>query len=353
MANVQAQLEQFNQTIKMERFKNNATLREKRDIIRGKLDDKLPAVFERYGEQCPKYTFSNQGGYKIGTGIKPPDGSEFDIDQGLYFQVGTGTYPDPVVLKKRVHEALDGHTDKVRIRKPCVTVTYHLEGEAAYHVDFAVYSDRAYQSDGTDRLARGISQSTPDDCFWEPSDQKGLYEAIKAQYPDNTDRHQFRCIVRALKRWKDEKFPHGGQAAPRGIALTVAAYYFFKPTYLDKVARKTDDLSALRALVGAILGHFQQRLSAETFTMVRRLEVKLPVAPQDDLFARMTDTQMAAFEEKLTALQQALDEAAAEVDPVRACEKLQKVFGNDFPVPARSETAKSHGPAISSSSSSA
>jgi hypothetical protein len=354
VANVQTQFEQFNKTIKLERFKHNATLREKRDIIRGTLDDKLPAVFQRHGETCPKYHYSDQGSYKIGTGTKPLDGGEFDIDQGIYFQVGTDAYPDPVVLKKRVYEALDGHTDKVRIRKPCVTVTYHRNGEAAYHVDFAIYSDRSYHSDAIDRLARGITQSSPDDCFWEPSDQKGLYEAIKAKYPDDTDRHQFRCIVRAFKRWKDVQFPHGGQAAPRGIALTVAAYYCFQPTYLDKIARKTDDLSALRTFVRTLLGHFQWRLSTETLTMVRRLEVKLPVAPRDDLFARMTDTQMAAFEDKLSALQQVLDEAAAEVDPVTACEKLQKkAFGSDFPVPARSETGKSHGPAIVSSSNSA
>src|SRR5215217_9617722 len=120
MAKVQTQFNGFNSAIKLRRFEENETLREKRDIIKKKLEEKLPGVFEEHGEACPKFWFLDQGSYRMGTGIKPLDG-DFDIDQGLYFAVSTEAYPDPVVLKQWVHEALDGHTKDVRIRRSCVT----------------------------------------------------------------------------------------------------------------------------------------------------------------------------------------------------------------------------------------
>lgn len=152
MARVQKQFDQFNGAIKLGRFEENGTLREKRDIIRRKLRERLPGVFAAHGEKCPAFFFRDQGSYKMGTGVKPLD-DDYDIDQGLYFEIATSAYPDPVVLKRRVHEALDGHTDSVCIRRPCVTVTYHEEDEPIYHVDIAVYSDGSANADGKSQLA--------------------------------------------------------------------------------------------------------------------------------------------------------------------------------------------------------
>lgn len=67
----------------------------------------------------------------------------------------------------------------------------------------------------------------------------------------------------------------------------------------------------------------------------------------------MTDIQMADFKKQLNALLDALNSAEEEVDPVTACETLQKIFGDDFPVPEKSETAQKKGPAIITSSASA
>ncbi len=147
MARVQKQFEEFHETIKLKRFGENEILREKRDIIRGKLKERLPGVFENHGEECPSFYFRDQGSYEMGTGTKPLN-ADYDIDQGLYFEVGTAAYPDPVVLKQRVHEAIKGHTKEVRIRRPCVTVFYEREDEPLYHVDIAVYSDAAENRDG-------------------------------------------------------------------------------------------------------------------------------------------------------------------------------------------------------------
>lgn len=349
---LQKQFEAFHEAIKLGRFEENQILREKRDIIKEKLESRLPEIFEQYGEECPAFSFRDQGSYEMGTGTKPLDG-DYDIDQGLYFLVSTADYPDPVVLKQWVHEALDGHTQEVRIRQSCVTVFYQQSGEPIYHVDMAIYSDGEMNADGTDQLAKGKAYSTDEYRFWEVSDPQGLSETILARFEKETDRDQFRRIVRYLKRWKDVNFSTDGNAAPRGIGLTILAYDHLQKSYTDDFAYDADDLGALRMLVRATLSRFAYVWNDAEQKSVRRVAVTLPIEPWNDLFKRMTNCQMEKFEQRLKDLLEALDAAAVEVDPVDACQHLQDVFGADFPVPSKEETAKRLAPAIISSSSSA
>lgn len=351
MANVQKQFEEFHQRIALGRFEGNQVLRDKRDIIRGKLDARLPDVFASYGESCPKYAYRDQGSYEMGTGVQPLNG-DFDIDQGLYFTASTGDYPDPVVLKRRVHEALDGHTQRVEVRRPCVTVFYQRDDEPIYHVDIAVYSDGSENSDGKSRLAKGKEYSAPEHRIWEVSDPQGLTTLIFSRF-DGTDRAQFRRVIRYLKRWKDENFAVAGYAAPRGIGLTVAVYDGLVPAYTDRFAGVADDCKALQDLVRQLLGRFSPVWDPAEQAWVQRLVVRLPVEPWNDLFERMTAKQMDNFRAKLTVLLDALDAAAGAVDPVKACTTLKGVFGRDFPIPEKEETAKHHARAIASSSNSA
>jgi hypothetical protein len=351
VASVQTQFDQFHEAIKLKRFEENLTLREKRDAVLGKLLKELPAVFAAHDEEYHQPKFRDQGSYEMGTGVKPLNG-DYDIDQGVYFPLGTGDYPDPVVLKRRVRQALDGHTKEVCIRRSCVTVFYQRAGEHLYHVDLAVYVDGSSDADGKARLAKGKENSNEAYRVWEVSDPQGLKDTIFTKF-SGLERDQFRRVVRYLKRWRDFNFPADGNAAPLGIGLTVAAYDDLRPVIVDRTAGKADDLAALRSLVGAVLDRFAWVWDADEQQLVRRLSVFLPVEPRGDLFARMTSKQMAAFEDKLKTLKGALDAASIEVDPVDACEALQLVFGEAFPVPQRVETAKRHAPAIVSSSSSA
>ncbi len=309
MAHIQAQFEQFNTTIRLGRFDENAILREKRDIIRDKLETRLPEVFAAHKETCPDFSFLDQGSNAMNTGIKPLDG-DFDIDQGLYFEISIDAYPDPVVLKERVHEALYGHTDDVCIRRSCVTVFYHCDGEPIYHVDIAIYSDKAHNADGKSYTAKGKQYSAPEHRFWKVSDPEQLTIVLFAKFSE-ADRPQFRRIVRIWKRWKAVNFPKAGNGAPNGIGLTVAAYDRLQPAYSDPITGKHDDLRA------------------------------------------MTPKQMEVFEQELKTLKDALDYAEGVSDPTAACERLRRVFGDDFPVPEKKETATTHQPAMSSSGNSA
>lgn len=352
MANVQIQFETFDANIRLKRFEENATLREKRDIIREKLERRLPEVFEEHNKECPEFYFRDQGSYELGTGIKPLDG-DFDIDQGLYFIVSKDEYPDPVILKERVFEALEGHTKGISIRRPCVTVFYQRDGEDIYHVDIAIYSDADANYDGKSYLAMGKRNSADEFRFWEVSDPAALTALIEDRFPSGPRRTQFRRIIRILKRWKDENFTSDGNAAPLGIGLTIVAYRYYTPRFSDELAGKLDDLSALRSMIVTLIREFHPVWDEESQQTVERLVMELPVEPWNDLFEQMTNKQMAALKEKLLELGTTLESAAVEVDPVEACQTLQGVLGDDFPVPTKEETAKTHGPSIVSSSNSA
>lgn len=336
MADIQKYFEQFNKKICLGRFDEEQTLREKRDIVRTKLKTNLPKVFEKYDEECPSFSFKDHGSYDLGTGVKPLEG-DYDIDQGLYFEVSKKDY-DPVVLKSRVLEALTGHTKEVRMRKPCVTVFYQKDGEKIYHVDIAVYSSATSNDDGIDYLATGRSNSTKADRVWVESNPKALAKLIDNRFTNANERKQFRRIIRYLKRWKDIYFDPSGHSGPRGIALTVAAYKWFEPLYSDRLSQKMNDLVAIKNLVKTMLDNFQ---TTNWATETRRLNITLPVDPGNDLFEKMTDRQMKTFEDKLKNMHENLKKAESETDPKTACELLNEdVFGDDFPIPESSDTAE-------------
>ena len=286
MASVQKQFEAFDDAIRLGRFEENQTLRDKRDIIRKKLESRLPDIFEVHREVCPKFFFLDQGSYDMGTGIKPLDG-DYDIDQGLYFVACYADYPDPVLLKKRVYEALEGHTQDVCIRQPCVTVFYQEAGESIYHVDIAVYSDGSSNNDGKVRLARGKEYSAQENRRWEISDPQELSETIFAKFTNESDRDQFRRIVRYLKQWKNVNFSMDGRAAPIGIGLTVAAYDNLQPLYTP-FDYTDNDLEALRRLVRAMLnsiraymGSYREEVSSSPFCSASCRTQERSLSPND------------------------------------------------------------------------
>jgi hypothetical protein len=321
--------------IKLGRFDEEETLRDKRRIVREKLLANLPAVFEKYKEKNLVPTFRDQGSYDMNTGIKPLEG-DFDIDQGVYFDVPTTDYSDPVVLKERVYEALNGHTKRVEIRRPCVTVFY----QDGYHVDLAIYSGASANSDGKDYLAMGKTGSEDKYRVWQESDPTKLKEKLFKRFDnDETGRKQYRRIIRFMKRWKDVNFLSTGHNAPRGIGLTINTHDYFTPNY-DTISLQLDDLTAMHDLTVALLGSFEGTFVLADFKWVRRLKAKLLVTPFNDVHEKMTAKQMEVFETKLTELRDALNDAMKEVDVRKACQLLRNVFGDDFPVPDESATAR-------------
>lgn len=71
MADIQRQFQQFDEAIRLKRFNENATLREKREAVLTRLRDGLAAK-RRQGHPVPTFEPFNQGSYQMGTGIICP-----------------------------------------------------------------------------------------------------------------------------------------------------------------------------------------------------------------------------------------------------------------------------------------
>lgn len=349
MADVQKYFRQFDDEIRLERDDEKAKLVEKRDRVLKRLSDGLKRQRDA-GAKIPSYVAFNQGSYAMNVGVKPIDG-DFDIDVGLRFDLATTEQPDPGVVKTWVYDAVKNHTKKVEMRRGCVTVFYQEGGEDIYHVDLVCYSSKGKNSDGKDYIARG----KPGNCEWVASDPQELQDLISSQHKDE-DGAQFRRVIRALKRWKDIHFSRFGRKAPKGIALTVAAYRWYRVSKVtDPIARtvKYDDLDAMKNLVERMVNAFSLVWSEEAKQLLPRLQIPLPIAPASDLCDNLSDASMSAFKDRLDKLLAALKKAKEDVDPHTACKELSDHFGSDFPVPEKSETAQPRGKAITSSGNSA
>jgi hypothetical protein len=325
---LQKQFIKFHDTIRTG-FDDNAKLREKRDL----LIEELRVYFKRKSkdEGIPEITFHhfNQGSYGMGIGIKPMPDEDYDIDVALVFHFGKEEM-DPIEIKKMIRDALSKGNRTVKIRKPCVRVQYHKDGTESFHVDFAVYSDKECNEDEKFYLARG-NEEDKSTQYWEESDP----EELKRQFNDlfkGDDHKQFVRVIRGMKRWKDNKF-EAGDGRPIGIAITACAMKWFSPDkgYID--GKWTyNDCAAKRSLVNSMINNFTFVENAEG-KIVERLIVRLTVLPKNDLFEKMSDTEMSDFKKHLINLRNNLDKAMNEETLRNACLILRDEFGGDFPVP--------------------
>lgn len=322
MPAVQKQFDEFHSNIKLDNDDEKANLRDKRETL-------LKALKANLGDDVPAFENFNQGSYSMHTGVAPPDGN-YDIDVGIIFDCKRDKYTDPVVLKKKVRDALSTNGRTVKVRRPCVTVNYMRGDEVDYHVDLAVYAKR--DNDLLD-LAKGKENSDVSKRVWEVSDPKKLTSVICSAFTDADERDQYRRCIRYLKRWRDVQFSSG---APLSIALTVAAKVWFKP-YMETSGKPCDLLATLE-WVNAMLGQFQWSNTDEG--LHDRLKVALPVTPYGDLMGWMTKAQMATFKLKLGGLRDALQDAYEKDLPEDACKLLNKQFGDDFKIPEKAATAK-------------
>ena len=194
----------------------------------------------------------------------------------------------------------------------------------------------------------GKPTSATADKKWEISEPKKLKDKINNLFENSDDRQQMKRVIRYLKRWKDLKFKNAGNGRPTGIAITALAYNLFKPQIDRNSFASTinpNDLLALKKLVTSILGEFNW--------LTGKISVKLPVAPGNDLFEKMTDGQHKTFKEKLEKLKVALEDAINEPDPHKASKILIKQFGEDFPEVAKNSSGQSRTQAFPGKSESA
>lgn len=302
----------FEETIKLARFEENKELRDKRDKILDRMREKMKVKFDWF----------NQGSYEMGTGVKPLDG-DYDIDIGIVLDVDRHKY-DPVTVKGWIHEAVKDHTTDVQWRRPCITVNYRQRGETIYHVDLAILAKE--QATGALHLAIGKEHSAKEQREWQQDDRKGFMAAVEIRFAGE-EMAQFRRVIRYLKRWKDVHFASEGRAAPTGLALTVAAYQWFRPATTGwGPSAAPDDLAATTSLVQAIRSQFRQTWDAPQQRSLYRISLQFPFAPWDDVFGRMTNQQSQELYQRLEKLSGWLEEARG-----GSTAPLRKAFGEQFP----------------------
>lgn len=319
---LQKEFIKFHDTIKLD--DENATLREKREILLDKLKNNI-------SDEAASYTTFVQGSYAMGTGIKPENG-DYDIDVGIRFDIDQEDY-DPLTPKKWVRDALDGHTKSVKIRKSCVTVTYQRNAEPIYHVDFAVYADS--NVDTNMYIAKGKESSPPEDIKWEVSDPQGLLDAIRKKYSDADDRKQFRRVIRYLKKWRDHNSRLTGNGIPSGISLTCLAYDLFSVSKTYDSIGKTysyNDLAAMLNLAKKIKGKFSFQYDTEKQSLYHVIVEPLLVEPRNNLFDKMSSTQMETLYQEFGRMIEKLEDAQKATKKAEACTLMVELFGKDFPV---------------------
>jgi len=322
----------FHESIKLHDKEDNEELRAKRDMLTKELKKYLEKKSEE-DENFPKITFSieNQGSYSMGTGNKPLDDEDYDIDVMILFNISKDEY-SPLEVKKWVYNALDKQIRKVKYKKPCVRVQYHKDGVELFHVDLALYAND--NEDDKTYLSRGKPTSATEDKKWEVANPKLLKEKINNKFSDVDERSQMKRNIRYLKRWKDVKFKNTVDGKPTGIALTALAYNLFQPQMVRDAfdsSVKPNDLLALKNLVSDIINEFDWSGS---------IQVNLPVEPFNNLFEKMKNNQQKTFKERLESLESALQRTINEPDPHEASKILQRQFGEDYPEIEKDESAE-------------
>lgn len=339
---LQEHFKTFHDKIKLD-YDTNAELRDKRDILCRILSN---------SDKLPSFEILNQGSYSMYTGVVPLEGKEYDIDVGLRFNVCKNDH-DPLYFKEIIQDILKDHTEYgAEIKKPCVTVTYKKDGEAAFHVDLVTYTyENPDDHNSQLYLARGKNSASEDAC-WERSDPKGLIDYI--QDKPSAHKEQFRRVVRYLKRWKNLKFSSLGHAEPPSIGITLMAadYYYNHPYTIDE----NNDIQSLINVCEYIASEFNDIGTTSTGKTLYRIRHYLPFTLRfehpSDVFSKMSDIQCTDFKEKLDKLISDLKSARDEADEVEQCKILHRIFGDDFEVPDAKDVSKPQRNYIPSSSAS-
>ncbi|MCP4181192.1 MAG: nucleotidyltransferase [bacterium] len=329
---LQTEFNSFHEKVKLYDKEDNKELRDKRDMLAEELRTYFKKKAENEGTSKITFSLENQGSYSMGTGIKPLEDCDYDIDVMVLLNISKDDYT-PVEVKKWVYEALDKHNRTVEYKKPCVRVQYFKDGKEAFHVDLALYSNQ--NDNGKIYLSKGKPTSATEEKKWEVSEPKLLKDKINNKFDDTDDRLQMKRVIRYLKRWKDFKFNSTGNGKPTGIALTALAYDLFQ-TEINRNSFNSSvelrDIVALRKLVSSIIGEFSW--FSDT------ISVNLPVEPYNDLFEKMSVNQQKILKEKLEKLKSALEKAESEPDPHEASKILIKQLGDDFPEVEKDKSAQ-------------
>ena len=316
MAKLQTEFMKFHSTITID--EETEALKEKRNTLVSDIKEYFPKEFKQKGYtlQVSDIEIFDQGSYAQGikTTIKS---SDVDRDIAVAFPLDRTAFT-AIEVKKMAKICLDRYNRTLNIKRPCITVDYQSE---PIHIDFPIYA----KSDGYYFLAKG--KTSEGNGIWEQCDPKQL-NTILRKFFEGEQGIQFRRIVRYLKKWKLNKFHDTKKNnIPPSIGLTLMANNSF--CYIPG-----NDLQALSTVVSGIMGQFS--ISATGFHDIYK---QLPALPYSDVFFKMDIQGKEEFFNKLKEMKRAISDAISISEEYEAAKILRsKVFGNDFPLPAKPNT---------------
>ncbi|HBF36314.1 MAG TPA: hypothetical protein DDW50_03245 [Firmicutes bacterium] len=309
-------------------------LKEKREILEEDIKNKLPTEMEKHGITLKKSDIEifDQGSYKLNTTISDKEGS-IDRDVAVMFPLDKSENPDTRKIKGYVRDSLKHNNRTITIKEPCVNVSYAEGGVEWLHIDLPIYA----KCDNTVYLARGRENSTEGNYGWEEADPKGLNDW---QLNEINGNQQLRRIIRYIKKWKQEKYRNStlDHEIPPSIGITLLAIDGFSSCNTEE---GDDDLTSLQQTLQKMVNKFSLTYDGSGTIIKADISRLLPVKPFTDVFKKMkdcSDSYGIKFYNRLSVALQHLTDACNESSEHDAGISVQKVFGDDFQVPAKQAT---------------
>lgn len=308
-------------------------LKEKRDILQKDIEEKFPEEMKIHDIELKKSDIEmfDQGSYKYSTTIRS---SVIDRDVAVMIPLDIEKYPDSRKIKGYLRDAVNHVAARtVKIKEPCVNVSYYENNEEWMHIDLPLYvehNDKVY-------LARGREFATQ--YSWEIADPKGLNDDLCSRINKN---EQLRRVIRYIKKWRNDKYKNSvlDHEIPPSIGLTyLACDCFVSSTTLEG----DDDLSALQQTMSNMKNKFT--LSYEDGKFVKAdISRYLPVEPFTDVFQKMkdaSDSYGVTFYNRISTAVQNLTDAVNVESEHDAGNYVKKVLGDEFKVPQKQTTSSS------------
>jgi hypothetical protein len=285
MANLNSSFLEFDKKLNINESKNT-----KLEQARTALMEKIKKGFEeKEGYSVPK--FWTQGSFQMDTMIKT-ESNKCDLDLGVYFK----EIPDVTgeTVQKNIFDIVDDQTKTPSNHKQrCVRVNYKSE----FHIDLPVYHF-------TDEMAHPMLAVKGEE--FQESDPKEFYEWFNEKCKGAS---QKRRLIKYLKSWGDKH----NKKMPSGLAMTVLTLDHF-------VEDGRDDIALLKTLK-------EIKISVKA-----NWSCILPTCPNDDVLARLTETQKTNFLEAIDKLIEALNLSTSEsTNEEEAKDICTKLFGIHFP----------------------
>ena len=216
MANSHNLFQIYNSAIKLPDIEREL-LKQARNSLRSRMQD----VYNKFSETEKKthtIEFQTQGSFIMDTIIKPHNGEEFDLDDGVYFQgnlteeqrVETKEFHDLIIKAIDKNNEIEEITDK----DTCVRVKYlknYGNKNLNFHIDIPIYYAEKMETPELAHKKEGWVQSSPVEfiAWFEEKAKSGfekafLFESLKYAEPYEkwlTDIRKKDCQLRRIVRY--------------------------------------------------------------------------------------------------------------------------------------------------------